>query len=863
MNFITGWFKQLIASEQPMKEVFSVVDPLSETKSVDSLTLSLIPGTEELPEVVLSMYWTNSQDKVFEKKFSNSDEAMEKFNLYKSDLSKVQELSKDVKVDEAVQLMKNLLEDAKKQSEELVDGTPTPITTTMAFQKDIVDPKEVSAMKSWLMDLHEDDYVGKTIEDVKNDAKVVGFKPEVVEFVLNDLAKALNVSKSSFLSKEAKVTMQNIFFSTPEEAIQYQEKMKALNPQPEGTEDTLGLGDELPEGDLSDEIAPPSVSYEDAEKQKAEEEKTLTKRIETEVQDQVQSAMDKKIATMFSDKDEQLVKAMRGVGRTWEEIRDYLIKNLKYDKDGVAAYIDQFKVEEGKPSEVFPENEVVEEEPKVPTPPAETVSPETHDMLVEEAKTAAVDKIALDPLETLPPVAQPEISLDSPNAPPVPAGGDAPVDMIEETVDLQPGDRVYVMSDVDESNTGFDGEFVSKFMHKGKDFAVIEEEGRGLKEVPMKLVTKASLRQAGSSQESSDLIDLPNHYRTQLEIVYDTNQYDCGIYAVAMYYVDTNNIDELSIDGPYVYAESHINKRDLAEMRSEDAIETLYDLVIPKYKAFVAKIKALKDPLTPEMREQFFGENAAEHDEKLKQELEIAKNKVKQLSETVDNRHANKLNLIRKNALKKKADPLVEPPVNTTDSVEKETPTVHKRYKVTPPHVEQRDAVPATPSMEQTYRKIQIAENNLATIRSLIAQAEVKFKQEKKRLEETGEKIPNEKQLNDQIEKLAKLVEVTENKLVSFGDELAYLNKTQKDIPYKMSDKEKLEKIFKKFPETEQYIQRAVDGAQNLATTETVRELIMFPKREKKLSKIHKKNSAADVLSDIYDNLMNALKNII
>jgi hypothetical protein len=503
MNFISSWFKQIIASEQPLSEDFKVVDPRSGNTIAQSITLALTPGDEKFPESVISIFWKDSLQKIYEKRFENDQEAKESFALLKNDLAKVQEFVKNQKLSEASETMENFLSKMEQISDKLVDGDPQPITTTMASSEDSIPEKkspypkagpEYSDFRLWLYQRAEN-LVGKTLEDVKQEALDAGFRQDIVEQILQEVAKHFNASSHNFLTKEAKIIMQNIFFSTPEEASAYQEKMKALQPE----ENKLDL--DLPPTDdenldnlgIEEEIGPPSLSYEDAEKEDAEKEKNLTKRIEHEVKEQVQSAMDRKIATMFSDKDENLVRAFRGVGRTWEEIREYMIKNLKYDKDAVLAYLDELKKMEDNPPEFKDVPSKEEPLPESPKPPEDLVSPETHDKLVEEvenaSKQSSVQKEAIEPLET-PPTLEPDLSESDPTLSDNPLPPLDNNDIIE--VELAPGDYVYVMSNFDTGNLGFSGTFVSTFDHKGLSYAVVEEEGGGLHEVPKHLVTRAS-----------------------------------------------------------------------------------------------------------------------------------------------------------------------------------------------------------------------------------------------------------------------------------------------------------------------------------------------------------------------------------
>lgn len=332
------WLRSLFAAISNAQSEFSIVDPTAVGDSkVRNITLAFLPSEME-DTAKLSLYWSDSQEKVFEKDFDTNEEAQQVLSSLTQDLQEAAQLTKENKLDIASGLVKSLLSKYSINTDDIVQQDDLPFTMTNAS-----------------------------------------------------------------LEKEAKAQVKNVFqtitFDTPEELMQYQDKMKSLQPQKSETAvpDSLGdeLGDELPADD--DEIGPPSLSYEDAEKQDAEQQKNITKRIEQEVKEQINSQLEQKIATSFSDKDEKFVDGMKAVGRTWEEIRDYMIKELKYDKDSVAAYIDQKKAKED--GLVEPKTEA----PEAPKPPHDLVSPETHDKLLEEiTPEKEIDKKDETPIEEAP-----------------------------------------------------------------------------------------------------------------------------------------------------------------------------------------------------------------------------------------------------------------------------------------------------------------------------------------------------------------------------------------------------------------------------------------------------------------------------
>ncbi len=191
---------------------------------------------------------------------------------------------------------------------------------------------------------------------------------------------------------------------------------------------------------------------------------------------------------------------------------------------------------------------------------------------------------------------------------------------------------------------------------------------------------------------------------------------------------------------------------------------------------------------------------------------------------------------------------------------EEEIPTKLKRPKIAPPYAPKERAVPATKEMEKTYSNLKTVEHNLEVIKNLINEAKTKFAEEKKRIEEEGGKVAHERELTQQIEQLGKLVETTEAKIVHFGDEFAEFREETKVKPFKPTDKWKLEKVLEKSVDAKTILDRAVRGAQSLATKETVRELIVWPKR---ISKLDRQADLLGRIEDIYEDVKDFLKEIL
>lgn len=468
-NRLSNWFRSLLASDGPQKAQFNVADPTAVGDTIRAITIALAPGDDISPISDVSVYWTDSQQKVFEKKFQNDNDATSVMESMKHDLSEAEKLTTDKRMPEATALMKSLLQTYQAHSDQIAETNNPVVTTTEAS-----------------------------------------------------------------LTKEAKAKVKNVFqtieFDNPQDLIEYQEKMKAMSPQKSDTAlPGMQQPGAAPEGENQD--LPGSVSYKDLAKQEKDQAKDVSKRIETEVKEQVKSQMDKKVATLFTEKDAELVHAMRGVGRTWEEVRDYMEKTLKYEKASVAAYLDEMKTkEDGDPKPEFEAPKEKPEDLKGPKPsPEELTPPSVHDKLLDEVKpkeevvppapkpedveipkmessvkeiakveTAEIKKVALDP-EDAPGAAS------KPGAPPIPPEGEEPAAEapapgpakpdLAPFVDgsPKPGDHVYASHDYENPNSGgFEGTLVSTYKEKGGEMAVVQDDAtHQLEEVPLHRVTKA------------------------------------------------------------------------------------------------------------------------------------------------------------------------------------------------------------------------------------------------------------------------------------------------------------------------------------------------------------------------------------
>ena len=382
-KLLASWFRSLTAFENtPVKQEFSIVDPTSaDSKGLSTVTLAVSPSDGQSPTMV-SLFFQASGVKLFEKKYQDDNDAQIELSSMAQDLNEAATLSKEGKVDEAKNLVSSLIEKYKRSSDNLTQPTVTP-TMTQASQEPL-QYKGFLLKKlpngSWQATQNELAFSGDSIDVIK--AKVD-----------NMLRKAYGKK----LIKSAEIIMQNLFFSTPDEALQYQEKMKELQ-GPEtgegkplweqvGGEEVAPSNETVPEEDS--DLAPSSLSFDRLEKSKVKQDKDIGKRIKDQVKTEVESALEQKSASVFGPEQEELVEALKKNGRNWDEIKKIFVKDLSYNEDDTAVFLDSMrsKEESGAPKGL----------PFPPKPPEDLVSPETHDKLVKEIEDKKEPKLDLKP----------------------------------------------------------------------------------------------------------------------------------------------------------------------------------------------------------------------------------------------------------------------------------------------------------------------------------------------------------------------------------------------------------------------------------------------------------------------------------
>jgi len=697
--------------------------------------------------------------------------------------------------------------------------------------------------------------------------------------------------------KEAKVVMQNIFFSTPEEAIAYQEKMKGMQPNqaPRGE----GMPGADPNGAVPGDMGglQPSTSYEQMEKEKQQETKDLGKRIQEEVKNSIDSVLAQKVAAMFDDSDKALVEAMVNKGRTWGEIKKFYT-DMKYDEDSVVAFLDEFQrgAEAPMGEPVAPKPELPHDKMEAPKPPLETVTPQTHDKLVEEVQNPTISPAPADMLYSEIARMDGEIvkrADDFLDMPPVTPGGGAdtgpfpsegippateqptdPEPLVQTSPDLpKPGDRVYVMGDPATGQQGFEGQMASTFTQKGDTYATIFNDAGEELSVPMHLVQPAGssniqpVPPALASKSGPDTDQPEQETKSPAEMMDDEYKAVVSWFDAKLKKISTltkeAGLEDVIWDTLMDHA--HLLRRVTTQEEQVDVIHELGSAIMQALNS-----AGLKDWKGPAAEPSDMPQGLASLEPKVEKKAATMHKcpgcgdswecDPRECQESESMQCPKCMTASKKTAAPGEENVFMAPGVTPVQDAPPEVPTQFKQHKVAPPHTDREKAVPATPEIEESFKQYQVAAQNLDTIKSLIGQATLKFNEEKKRLEQQGGRLENEAQLKMAIEKLAKLVEAVESKTVQVGDDMLRLVQEQKEAPVRWDAKEKLDHIYKKFPETEKYIENALKGAQRLATTETIRELIMFPR---KMSKLDRQANLLDTLNDIYQNMSMALKNLM
>ena len=938
------FMRNIFASEQPTLEKYNIVDPGAVGDKIRAITVAITPPTEEATSTSVSLFWSDSENKVYEKNFESLEEAQKIYDSIKTDLHEVAELTKEEKLDAAEGLVTALMERYDVHTDKLVDGNPPPVTTTMA-EKEAYDstvnlqtksPQQLQMLiDNWMERMPEvtdkdvlallrkriqeaQSVLDKKVQEGRDSEKDAGrrevsyekcrcghmkFDHEVEDDGATkcDECDCKGFEKTAS-KKKAKVVMQNVFFDTPEEAAQYAEKFKKKDtglgdkpPMAGDFEDDLpgGAGeDKAPLGEGEEEIGPPSLSHKDFEKDHAKEQKSLTKRIEKEVKDQVKSNLDQKIASNFGAKEDALLDAMRDMGRTWEEIREYFVKGLKYDEDSVVYYLDQRKGVDSP--------ELVDDKLEAPKPPEDLVTPETHDSLVDEllddkpavpevdeiekkdipmrdkeianSLTTEIEKKAEDPLETIPdgrsgtpddgfpPTEFADTSDDMTDNPDNPNEiGDAPQDEIPDN--FQPGEHVYVMGDYEDGSKGYEGEFVSEYKSDGEDYVVVDVGMNEMKEVPRRFVKKASYKETLKKKAAPKCQTCEQDLSGEEYMVCT----DCKEKAKKEKELVMARLIKAGVDKELASRTLNLIKADIEELNDE--VGDVWNFETDDEDLFSQDLQQLVDlalagdvTFQQNLSEIWDGEPWESIKKKLETEgsvwqvwwmdgvhklMQMEKEQVESSKKTAD------------------PDPVTKPvtkPVHqpATDPVEtpSEVPTKYKLRKINPKDTKNKEIELGNAKAQNAFESLSESQQTLDRIQAKIDKVNMKAVEDIKKIREDSKQLKEQKLFQAAVERMANLAEATKDGLLRVGERLFTFVKETKQVPNKVSDKEKLERLYAEIDIAREITDRMEQEANKVVKEVTTKELTDSPYRESSL------NTEAGLMESL-ESLWDGLKSLL
>jgi len=210
-------------------------------------------------------------------------------------------------------------------------------------------------------------------------------------------------------------------------------------------------------------------------------------------------------------------------------------------------------------------------------------------------------------------------------------------------------------------------------------------------------------------------------------------------------------------------------------------------------------------------------------------------------------------------------NPNPEPAIDTESSVKtaadpvEPAKTQFKDYKITPKYAPKEEAVPATPEIDAVLTKMANLETNLATLETARKQIEAKMKEELAKVDQSGNRVEMEAQLQESIEKAAVLISAVNSKVVQWKDKLYTLQTEEVSYVPKLTPKEMLSKIYAKFDGAEKYVQDVLNGMLSQAKNVMENTLIRWPNKK---SSLNKEATILDDMNHYNDELMAALKEL-
>jgi hypothetical protein len=369
MKFFRDVVSHLIKTAFEGHAKFSVADSTAVgANPIRPISLDAVPLDEG--STIIALSWEGGE-KLFEKTLSEQ-EASHQFDLISTDLSEAAALTKKGEYDAAKDLMKKLGQKYAENTGDIVDTNLPKLNTTQAsLEKKALDVNQVKSLFQDIDPKYAEMLANTcmTIDEALMKGKSVGLT-------------AIASQDDDKLWREAKITMQNLWFTTTDELLDYQKKQKSATG---GDQDHIPLWDKnKDEKKPTDKLAPASLSYEDVEEQKAKQHDDMQEHIDEKIKTELESALQQKAASVFGPDQVELVEVLRKNGRNWDEIKKILVKDFGFDKDSTNIFVDEQR-QGTDPTGV--EVEPVKEDDKKDaplTPPEDLVSPETHDQLLKD-----------------------------------------------------------------------------------------------------------------------------------------------------------------------------------------------------------------------------------------------------------------------------------------------------------------------------------------------------------------------------------------------------------------------------------------------------------------------------------------------
>jgi len=192
----------------------------------------------------------------------------------------------------------------------------------------------------------------------------------------------------------------------------------------------------------------------------------------------------------------------------------------------------------------------------------------------------------------------------------------------------------------------------------------------------------------------------------------------------------------------------------------------------------------------------------------------------------------------------------------TADEPTIEPKTQFKDYKITPKYTPKEEAQPVNLELDQVLSKMDALEQNLGALDGAKKEIQAKLQEEMKKIDQAGERVQMEEELQASIEKASVLIQATSSKVVQWRDKLLTVKNEEVQYVPKLTQKELLEKIYAKFEKAEAFVTSVLNGMLSQAKTVTEKTLIRWPNKKSSL------NKEASVIDQWNDELLAALKEL-